>query len=139
MTRVGLVAAVIIIVAASVFFGFRKAAREHAKPPSPLEQDRALRRIDPESRKLLLADIEKAAGTGTLSAEYVRTSVAALRPLVCNGTATLTIVGVPDIGGLVVTCDGPPCICEVTATVEFVAPVAGGRATVTEQFESSAR
>ena len=36
MTRVGIVAAVIIIVAASIFFGFRKAAREHAKKPSPL-------------------------------------------------------------------------------------------------------
>ena len=77
MTRVGLVAAVIIIVVASVFFGFRKAAREHAAedaaakvtaPPkkvdhakgTPLEHARSLRKIDPESRKLLLAEIEAA-------------------------------------------------------------------------------
>ena len=137
MTRVGIVAAVIIIVAASIFFGFRKAAREHAKKPSPLEQDRPLRIVDPESRKLLLVDIEKAAGTQVLAADYVTKSIAALRPLVakCGKVSVkLELVGAPDIGGLVTTCEGSSCICEIAMTVEFVAPMQGGYATVSELF-----
>jgi hypothetical protein len=35
VTRVGIVGAVIIIVVASIFFGFRKAAREHANDDRP--------------------------------------------------------------------------------------------------------
>ena len=152
-----MVAAVIIIVIASVFFGFRKAARdaandeEKAKPvapsrpssidvPStskptakgtPLENARPLRRIDPESRKLLVAEIAKArakrapvsiaggapqAEQPQLSPEYVLTQTQAIMPLLKEcytaaledeptlaGQLSLEIVigGEPDVGGLV--------------------------------------
>jgi hypothetical protein len=149
-------AAVIIIVIASIFFGFRKAAREAAneektKPAAPsrapsigvpstskptakgtpLEEARPLRRIDPESRKLLVEEIAKArskrapvsiaGGTSPaeqqqLSPEYVMTQTQAIMPLLKEcytsaledeptlaGQLSLEIVigGEPDVGGLV--------------------------------------
>lgn len=135
MTRVGLIAAVIIIIVAAIFFGFRKAAREHAtkdapaagaaKPhPSkgtPLEDARPTRKIDPASRKLLLAHIEEArakraasAGGGggatpppalpavpELSKDYVRTQIKAIVPLMieCYETA---LADDPKLGGKLV-------------------------------------
>lgn len=112
MTRVGLIAAVIIIIVASVFFGFRKAAKNaaredqavagsakaHPSKGTPLETARPLRKIDPGSRKLLLAHIEEArakravasssgGGSSTapalpeLSKDYIRTQVKAIVPL----------------------------------------------------------
>ncbi len=39
MTRIGIIGAVIIIVLASVFFGFRKAARDHANDDAPVVRD----------------------------------------------------------------------------------------------------
>ena len=35
MIRVGIIASVLIIVAASIYAGFRPSAREHAPPPPP--------------------------------------------------------------------------------------------------------
>ncbi len=153
-----MVAAVIIIVIASIFFGFRKAARdaandEKAKPAAParpssmdvpssssstkpaakgtpLEDARPLRRIDPESRKLLVEEIAKArakrapttaVGGGApvdqqLSPEYILTQTQAIMPLLKEcytealkddpalaGRLSLEIVigGEPDVGGLV--------------------------------------
>jgi hypothetical protein len=121
VTRVGLIAAVIIIIVASVFFGFRKAAKNaaqdkaaagsarHPSKGTPLEETRSFRKIDPASRKLLLAHIEEArakrasAGGGggggggsspvpalpALPADYIRTQVKAIVPLMieCYETA----------------------------------------------------
>jgi hypothetical protein len=154
VTRIGLVAGVIIIVIASVFFGFRKAMRaadtEAAadkptaeRPPAmsapaarptakgtPLENARPLRRIDPESRKLLVEELAKARAKRTpvpvagapalpaqeLSAEYILTQTQAILPLLKEcyteaqqddptlaGELSLEIVigGEPDVGGLV--------------------------------------
>ena len=112
-------AAVLIIVVASMFFGFRKAARDHAKDKAaagsssttarrtakgtPLEDARPLRKIDPESRKLLLEHIAEArakrtssgttgatgtTGSGTsnrsrqeLSKDYIHQQVEAIMPM----------------------------------------------------------
>lgn len=82
MTRVGIVAAVIIIVVAAIFFGFRKAARDHANddtpvatsakrsaPAAPVTAETAptntgspprVRRIDPTARQKLLDQISTA-------------------------------------------------------------------------------
>ena len=143
MTRIGIVAAVIIIVVASVFFGFRKAAREHADddetPPAsasptmsspstssspsksraagtPLEHPRAVRRIDPESRKLLLAEIAAARArrektntvppgappappaTQELTKEYIGTQIRELIPLL-EECYTKALEDDPKLGG----------------------------------------
>jgi hypothetical protein len=121
VTRVGLIAAVIIIIVAAVFFGFRKAAKHaahdkaagsakvHPAKGTPLEDARPFRKIDPASRKLLLAHIEEArakraasnsgggggGGSSTppalpeLSKDYIRTQVKAIVPLMieCYETA----------------------------------------------------
>jgi len=88
VARIGIVVGVIVIVGASIFFGFRKAARApaateqaagssspaasttsastRARPgsnvsaDSPLPEARSLRRIDPEARKRLLENIARA-------------------------------------------------------------------------------
>ena len=171
MTRIGIVAAVIIIVVASIFFGFRKAAREHADddktPPArasptmsspssssspstskaagtPLEHPRSLRRIDPESRKLLLEHIAAArarrssAPSATpgaapppqeLSKDYIRTQVRELVPLIteCYTKALeedpklggklvvkFAIGGEPDVGGLVESSEVDPAESTIT-------------------------
>jgi hypothetical protein len=129
VTRVGLIAAVIIIIVASVFFGFRKAARTadrdeaaagkaHPSKGTPLEEARSLRKIDPGSRELLLAHIAEArakraaasnGGGGSsapptlpeLSKDYIRTQVKAIVPLMleCYETA---LEGDPKLAGKLV-------------------------------------
>jgi hypothetical protein len=138
VTRVGILAAVVIIVVASIFFGFRKAAREHAKKPSPLEQERPFRKIDPESRKLLVEHIAEArakrTGDGALPAAYLVTQRAALEAaLVKCGklSAEITIRGEPDVGALVETTDPRACVRETIDGVELAAPLTGGTATLT--------
>lgn len=156
MTRIGIVAGVIIIVIASVFFGFRKAMRATddeapagkpvvpAQPPSmsapassrptakgtPLEEARPLRRIDRESRKLLVEELARArakraavpvagsapAAETELSPDYILTQTLAIKPLLSEcyteaqrqdpalaGQLRIEIVigGEPDVGGLV--------------------------------------
>ena len=153
MTRIGLVAGVIIILIASVFFGFRKAMRaanQEAAPPraserpasmsapassaqpkkNPLEEPRPLRRIDPESRKLLVEELARArakrapvpaVGGGApaeqqLSPDYILQQTQAIVPLLreCYTRAQeddptlagqlaleIEIGGEPDVGGLV--------------------------------------
>jgi hypothetical protein len=59
VTRIGIVGAVIIIVVASIFFGFRKAAREHARAaatePASVAPAR-IRQNEPETRQHLEHD-----------------------------------------------------------------------------------
>lgn len=155
-----MIAAVMIIIAASVFYGFRKAAREDAKPPpNPLAEARAYRKLDPESRRLLVTHLAEARGqreASELPHGYVDMNLKAIRPLLqrCNERALtgklvlrLAIVGEPTIGGLVEaveideqtsTAKDPvlnACVRAQLAGIELVAPMTGGRVEVTFPLE----
>ena len=139
-------AAVIIILVASIFFGFRKVARDHAndKPKArttakgtPLEDAKPLRKIDPESRKLLVEHIAEASAKrttdGQLPAAYLTTQRAALEAALkkCGKlVAEVTITGEPDVGALVETSDARACVRDTVDGVELAAPISGGRASI---------